>query len=204
MVGIEALSDEEALQVFPRADSGRDSDVLGAEDGVQDSTARTAGSGGEGLSGRGSPGSLLVSAGTMVRVFLDEDVSAERHVAGHAVIATVAADVLAADGRLLVPAGAKLLGRVLVSEPSPGPGEDAHLELEFETLSTGTYERPVQAVLAGGVLAGNPFGGFVEARPYQGRIRAGAMILVEMRRAFSVPSSADSLSSPSAGAGNAG
>ncbi len=221
---VQAPADEEALQVFARADSARRAGGAGAEA----SGAETAGAGREmespgdaeveeGVAEPGSqeglpdsaaleagPGLLLVPAGTMVRASLDEEVSAERHLAGHAVIATVAADVLAADGRLLVSAGAKLLGRVLVSEPSPGPGEDAHLELEFETLSAAAYERPVHAVLAGGVRTRNPFGGFVQSRPYQGRIRAGTTILVEMRTAFSVPFLADSVSVPGAGASNAG
>lgn len=133
------------------------------------------------------PAPLVVAAGTRMRVRLDEEVSAEMHLPGHAVIATVAADVTGAGGALLVRSGAKLLGRVLASEPSPGPGEDAHLEIAFETLSADEFERPVEVVLAGGPPSLNPFGGFAEPRPYRGRLGAGAAVLVEVRAAFSVP-----------------
>lgn len=150
------------------------------------------------------PAPAVVAAGTRVRVRLDEGVSADMHLPGHAVVATVATDVTGPAGTLLIRAGAKLLGRVTAAEPSPGPGEDAHLELEFETLSADSFERPVRAVLAGGARGANPFGAFVEPRPYEGRLRAGATVLVEMRTAFSVPPQADSLPGAGGGAGDAG
>ncbi len=154
--------------------------------------------------GAPAPASAVVAAGTRMRVRLDEGVSAEMHLPGHAVVATVATDVTGPAGTLLIRSGAKLLGRVTAAEPSPGPGEDAHLDLEFETLSADGFERPVRAVLAGGVQSANPFGGLVEPRPYQGRVRAGATVLVEVRTAFSVPAQADSLPGAGGGAGNAG
>lgn len=149
------------------------------------------------------PGPAMVAAGTRVQVVLDEEVSADRHLPGHAVIATVVADVTGPEGELLIGEGAKLLGRVAASEPSPGPGEDAHLEIAFETLSANGFERPLQAALAGGARPSNPFGGFVEPRPYQGRIRAGTPLILEIRAAFAVPRQAADTAPPGDGSGHA-
>lgn len=150
------------------------------------------------------PAPATVAAGTRVRVVLDEEVSAERHLPGHAVIATVVANVTGPEGELLIGEGAKLLGRVAASEPSPGPGEDAHLEIAFETLSAHGFERPLHAVLAGGARPDNPFGGFVEPRPYQGRIRAGTPLILEIRAAFAAPrQAADTLPPAGHGSGHA-
>lgn len=150
------------------------------------------------------PAPAMVVAGTRVQVVLDEEVSADRHLPGHAVIATVVADVTGPEGELLIGEGAKLLGRVTASEPSPGPGEDAHLEIAFETLSANGFERPLQAALAGGARPSNPFGGFVEPRPYQGRIRAGTPLHLEIRAAFAVPrQAADTAAPPGDGSGHA-
>ncbi len=188
----------------------------GAPTGLQDDGGGEVASGQEpGASGQTSadlpdaagqgalPGPAMVAAGTRVQVVLDEEVSADRHLPGHAVIATVVADVTGPEGELLIGEGAKLLGRVAASEPSPGPGEDAHLEIAFETLSASGFELPLQAALAGGARPSNPFGGFVEPRPYQGRIRAGTPLILEVRAAFAVPRQAADTAPPGDGSGHA-
>lgn len=183
------------------AGAGEAALASGQEPGAGDQTS----AGSPDAAGQGAlPAPAMVAAGTRVQVVLDEEVSADRHLPGHAVIATVVVDVTGPEGELLIGEGAKLLGRVAASEPSPGPGEDAHLEIAFETLSANGFERPLQAALAGGARPSNPFGGFVEPRPYQGRIRAGTPLILEIRAAFAVPrQAADTAPPPGDGSGHA-
>lgn len=90
---------------------------------------------------------VLLDAGTRLAVSSDLEISTEEMLPGDPVIATVSDDVYGADGSVVVPAGAKLLGRVTRSEESTGSEVDPVLEIAFETLSTEWWERPVQAAV---------------------------------------------------------
>ena len=90
---------------------------------------------------------VLLDAGTQLALSSDLEISTEDMLPGDPVIATVTDDVFGADGSIVVPAGAKLLGRVTRAEESTGSEVDPVLEIAFETLSTDAWERPVQVAV---------------------------------------------------------
>ena len=89
----------------------------------------------------------IVRAGTQIALSSDLEISTEDVIPGDPIIATVIDDVIAPDGMVLIPQGAKLLGRVVQAQESTGPDVDPVLEIEFETLSTVDYERPITAAV---------------------------------------------------------
>ncbi len=90
-----------------------------------------------------APQPLWIPAGTRIEVVVRKAVSTEEYAVGDAVVAFVVEPVTDSAGRALVPRGAKVIGRVTASASSGGAGEEAVLEIVFETLSTERYERPV-------------------------------------------------------------
>lgn len=88
-----------------------------------------------------------IPAGTRIRVALDEEVSTDVYRPGDAVVATVAAAVTDGAGAVLIPRGAKLLGRIVTAAGSQGVGEAPVLEIYFETLSALNAEWPVEGAV---------------------------------------------------------
>ena len=139
---------------------------------------------------------VLIPAGTRISVISDEDISTADHSVDDPVVATVWEDVADIDGTILIPAGTKVLGRVLASLGSGGAGEDPVLEIAFETLSAWTWERPVEGTVAEALVVLDPAGDF-ERRRSEGRraavtmvpakIMAGSLIVVELRAPVLVP-----------------
>ena len=196
----------EAVTIPPRTDEGDPGVAEGLEAGATgDQGAGTEGGeeAGEGTeegtddaSAPGPPPSLRVAAGTWINLMSDEDISTESYRVDDPVIATVAENVVDSSGAVLIPSGVKLLGRVLASAGSGGPGEDPVLEIAFETLSAWHYERPVEAAVVEAMVVLDP-----EAESARrasgsraaavtvvpGKIMAGTVIVVELREPVSVP-----------------
>lgn len=103
--------------------------------------------GADGADEEPAAGTAVLPAGTEFFLTSDRELSTRWHRVGDPVIATVAEDVADTEGRVLVLQGAKLLGRISLIADSPGPGEDAILDVRFETLSTDSYESAIDAVV---------------------------------------------------------
>ncbi len=142
------------------------------------------------------PPDVLIPAGTRISVISDEDISTADYSVDDPVVATVWEDVAGVDGAILIPAGTRMLGRVLASVGSGGVGEAPVLEIAFETLSSWTWERPVEGSVAEALVVLDPAGDF-ERRRADGRwaavtmvpakIMAGSLIVVELRAPVLVP-----------------
>ena len=144
----------------------------------------------------GPPRSLRIPAGTRINTAPDEDISTAEYQVGDPVIVTVTHDVLGPSGQSLLPQGVRLLGRVRTSMGSGGPGENAVLEIDFETLSADRYERPIEGAVVNRPVILDP----VAARRRRstsrrvaavtvvpGLIMAGTIIVVELRAPVYVP-----------------
>ena len=79
--------------------------------------------------------SYSVPAGTTFGVRIDETLSTGTHPAGSSVTATLTEAIYAPNGTLLIPAGAQVRGQVVESRESGRAGEDAHLSVEFTSIS---------------------------------------------------------------------
>lgn len=139
---------------------------------------------------------VLIPAGTRISVLSDEDISTADYMVDDPVVATVWEDVMGVDGTVLIPAGTRMLGRVLASVGSGGAGEDPVLEIAFETLSSWTWERPVEGTVAEALVVLDPAGDFERRRAegrraavtmVPGKIMAGSLIVVELRAPVLVP-----------------
>ena len=139
---------------------------------------------------------VLIPAGTRISVLSDEDISTADHAVDDPVVATVWEDVMGVNETVLIPAGTRMLGRVLASVGSGGAGEDPVLEIAFETLSSWTWERPVEGTVAEALVVLDPAGDFDRRRAggrraavtmVPGKIMAGSLIVVELRAPVLVP-----------------
>lgn len=142
------------------------------------------------------PPDVLIPAGTRIGVISDEDISTADYSVDDPVVAMVWEDVTGVEGRVLIPAGTRMLGRVLASVGSGGAGEDPVLEIAFETLSAWTWERPVEGTVAEALVVLDPAGDFERRRAggrraavtmVPGKIMAGSLIVVELRAPVLVP-----------------
>jgi hypothetical protein len=93
-----------------------------------------------------------VPAGTTFAVRLNEMLATDRNRPGDGFTATVTDPIVAADGSVLIPAGATLRGRVTAVEASGRVGETAVIKLAFEAVSFGGESYPLQ----GSVVEANP------------------------------------------------
>ncbi len=81
-----------------------------------------------------APAGLVLQPGVEIPVTLEADLSTRSHGPGDAFYGYVEDDVLAADGMVLVPMGARIRGRVVESRKSTGPNDSAVLDLALEAL----------------------------------------------------------------------
>ena len=139
---------------------------------------------------------IRIPAGTRINAEPTEDISTAAYRVDDPVIVTVTHDVLGQNGEFLLPRGVRLLGRVRASMGSGGPGETAVLEIDFETLSTDRYERPIEGAVVNRPVILDP----VAARRRRsassrvaavtvvpGMIMMGTIIVVELRAPVEVP-----------------
>jgi hypothetical protein len=90
---------------------------------------------------------LAIAAGTRLRAAMMSDISTRTHEAGATFQARVNEPILGANGRELVPAGARLEGRVLEARGSTDHDEQAVLLLSVETLVVGGVRFPLRATV---------------------------------------------------------
>jgi hypothetical protein len=80
---------------------------------------------------------MSVPAGTNFSVRLDRELSTRTTSVGETFTATLSQALLAADGTMLVPAGATVRGRVTQASKSGRAGEQAQLRIDFTSVSFG-------------------------------------------------------------------
>ena len=140
--------------------------------------------------------SIRIPAGTRINTAPDEDISTAEYRVDDPVIVTVTHDVLGPGGQSLLPQGVRLLGRVRASMGSGGPGENAVLEIDFETLSADRYERPIEGAVVNRPVIPDPVaarrrrsasGRVAAVTVVPGLIMAGTIIVVELRAPVYVP-----------------
>lgn len=90
---------------------------------------------------------LAVPAGTVIPAAMEVALSTRTHKAGDIFHARVTEDILAADGMVLVPQGARLEGRVAEARQSSSSDEEALLLLTFENLLIQGERFPLDAVV---------------------------------------------------------
>lgn len=92
------------------------------------------------------------AVGTNMSITLDESLSTETNQTGDAFMATVSEPVYGTDGNVVIPAGAKVRGRITQVQKSGRVGETAVLSVAFETVSFGGESFPLDAT----VVQANP------------------------------------------------
>ena len=93
------------------------------------------------------PEPVAIPAGARLVTVLDESISTRSHEAGERFEVRVVEELLAADGMVLVPEGARLVGRVLESESSRDSDREAVLVLAFESLVMNGATFPLRATV---------------------------------------------------------
>ncbi|MGH7476027.1 MAG: glycine zipper 2TM domain-containing protein [Longimicrobiales bacterium] len=88
-----------------------------------------------------------VPSGTSFAVRLNQELSTETSRAGQRFTATLSEPIMAADGSVLIPAGATVNGVVTGVQKSGRVGETAVLKLSFESISTGSRTYPIESTL---------------------------------------------------------
>jgi len=91
---------------------------------------------------------LAIPAGTRIPAVMQSALSTRTHQAGDVFFARVGEEVLAADGMVLVPEGARLEGRVVESRQSAGSDDEALLLLTFEAVLIDGERFPMNASVA--------------------------------------------------------
>ncbi|HSM37537.1 MAG TPA: hypothetical protein VK837_14130 [Longimicrobiales bacterium] len=94
----------------------------------------------------------VVPAGSVVAVRLDEQLSTSSNDAGDAFTVTTTQPMLDDLGRVAIPAGSRLQGRVLAVDGADADGETSMLVLGFESVSVAGRTYP----LSGTVVEANP------------------------------------------------
>ncbi len=139
---------------------------------------------------------IRIPAGTRINAAPDEDISTAAYRVDDPVIVRVTHDVLGQNGEFLLPQGVRLLGRVRAAMGSGGPGEAAVLEIDFETLSTDRYERPIEGAVVNRPVIPDPVADrrrssasrrVAAVTVVPGLIMAGTIIVVELRAPVYVP-----------------
>ncbi len=141
------------------------------------------------------PPTLLLPPGTRVELIALEEISTDGYRVGDAVVASVANDVTDPAGTVLIAAGTLFLGRITALAGSGGIGEAPVLEINFETISTTAYERPIETLVIEAPLTLDSVAernrslasGSERLVELPGRIAAGAIIAVQIREPLRLP-----------------
>jgi hypothetical protein len=89
--------------------------------------------------------SNALPSGAVVNVTLDQAVGTKSSRVGDSFSATVAEPILASNGETVVPAGAKVYGKVTGLQDSNNAGQKAAIRLDFERINVNGLERPFEA-----------------------------------------------------------
>ena len=84
-------------------------------------------------------------SGAVVNVTLDQAVGTKTSRVGDSFSATVAEPIVAANGQTVVPAGAKVYGKVTGLQDSNNAGQKAAIRLDFERINVNGVDRPFEA-----------------------------------------------------------
>ena len=83
--------------------------------------------------------------GSVLNVTLDQQVGTKTSKVGDTFSATVVDAVVASNGQTVVPAGAKVYGKVTGLQESNNAGQKAAIRLDFERINLNGVERPFEA-----------------------------------------------------------
>ena len=83
--------------------------------------------------------------GSVLTVSLDQQVGTKTSKVGDTFSATVADAIVASNGQTVVPAGAKVYGKVTGLQDSNNAGQKAAIRLDFERININGVERPFEA-----------------------------------------------------------
>lgn len=83
--------------------------------------------------------------GSVVNVTLDQQVGTKTSKVGDTFSATVVDPIVASNGQTVVPAGAKVYGKVTGLQDSNNAGQKAAIRLDFERINVNGVERPFEA-----------------------------------------------------------
>src|SRR6476659_5838310 len=83
--------------------------------------------------------------GSVLNVTLDQQVGTKASKVGDTFSATVVDPVVAGNGQTVVPAGAKVYGKVTGLQDSNNAGQKAAIRLDFERININGVERPFEA-----------------------------------------------------------
>jgi hypothetical protein len=86
-------------------------------------------------------------AGATLVTTLDQTLGTKESKAGDAFTATVSTTLLAQDGSIVVPAGAKIEGRVTATDDSDNPAEPALIRLAFDRIRFNGQSYPLAATI---------------------------------------------------------
>lgn len=92
-----------------------------------------------------APSFPTVGAGTAFNVFATDTIASRVNKVGDAVTATLGADVLDANGELVIPAGAVFMGSIAEIAPAPNPDADGTLVIAFTQVAFGGKTYAVEA-----------------------------------------------------------
>ena len=88
-----------------------------------------------------------IPAGARLTTTLDQSLGTKISKAGDAFTATVSSTLYASDGSVVVPAGAKIEGRVTALDDSDNPAEPALIRLNFERITMNGTSYPFAAAI---------------------------------------------------------
>ncbi len=91
---------------------------------------------------------VVIPTGTRIPTVMGLTLSTRTHQVGDTFQVTVSEEILASDGMVLVPEGARLEGRIADARRSSDPEEEALLSLAFESLLIDGTIIPLDAVVA--------------------------------------------------------
>lgn len=89
--------------------------------------------------------SSVLPAGANIDVRLDQEIGTKSSKTGDSFTATVDNQVLASNGEIVVPAGAKVYGRITGLQNSGHAGEPAVVKIDFERIDINGQSHPFEA-----------------------------------------------------------
>jgi hypothetical protein len=123
------------------------------------------------------PAPLMLAAGTRVPLTASDTISTRTAKAGDPFTATVSQDVKDGTGRVIIPAGATVSGKITAAEPAPNPNSTGKLELAVDhvMIRGASYAIDASVVAQDTVMKGRGVTG-ADAAKVAGGAAAGAIV----------------------------